>query len=82
MKAPFRRAVLKKRFKAAGKGRLPQLIVMPSFNSFAGGVAVNRKRKPEELLGPVIKAADMGKAEVSLLDGTLLGKVKGLIPAD
>jgi len=73
---------LSKRFKPASKGRLPELVVMPSFNPFAGGVAVNKERKPEELLGPVIKAADMGKAEVSLLDGTLLGKIKGLISAD
>jgi putative SbcD/Mre11-related phosphoesterase len=79
VKAPFRRQALARRFKTASKGRLPELIVMPSFNPFAGGAAVNRERKQEELLGPVIKAADMGKAEVSLLDGTLLGKVKNLV---
>ncbi len=80
LRAPLKKAVLKKRFKSAGKGKLPMLVVMPSFNRFAGGESVNRK--PIHLLGPLAKAVDERKAEASLLDGTLLGKIRDLIPAD
>ncbi len=76
IKAPLRRAALKKRFKSAGKGRLPDLTVMPSFNRFAGGESVNRKKL--HLLGPLENVVDKPRAEAVLLDGTLLGRIRGL----
>ncbi|MBI4176398.1 MAG: metallophosphoesterase [Candidatus Aenigmarchaeota archaeon] len=53
----------------------PQLIVMPAFNELSGGVCVNREK---ELMGPVVKAANMPKAKIYLLDGTYLGMLGDL----
>lgn len=59
--------------------RRARLVVMPAFGEMVGGAAVNRKMS-EELIGPIFKsgAADVREAEVYLLDGTLLGKVRNL----
>lgn len=61
------------------KGRL-SLLVMPSFNDFLSGVAVNAVSEGRELLGPVMKSGlfDLSKAEVYMLDGTHLGRVSDL----
>ena len=48
------------------------IIVMPAFNPLCGGIAVNR----EGVMGPMGKILDVSQAEVYLLDGSLLGKVK------
>ncbi len=59
-------------------------VFVPPFNDFLGGRPVNSKRIEEthagELLGPVLRsgAVDMDDAEVHLLDGTYLGRVKQL----
>jgi len=60
-------------------GKDQKLIVMPAFGEMVGGAPVNRKM-PEELIGPIFRsgAADVREAEVYLLDGTPLGKVKDL----
>ncbi len=57
----------------------PELIVMPAFGELVSGAPVNRVM-PEELIGPLFKsgAADLQDAEVYMLDGTYLGKVKML----
>ena len=59
-------------------GVLPQLIIVPSFNTLTGSVPLNRtgKRLPPEPIGPLVKCAEMERAEMSLLDGTYLGKLK------
>ena len=61
------------------------LLVMPSFNDFLGGQAVNqpivaRQKKFQEFIGPVLRSgsANLEKAEVYLLDGTFLGELDGL----
>jgi hypothetical protein len=61
------------------KGEGLQILVMPAFSELIGGAAVNRA-VPEELLGPMFKAGavQFEDAEVSLLDGTLLGTVASL----
>jgi len=51
-----------------------QILVMPAFNSLCGGIAVNR----DPLLGPFKSLMDIDNAEVYLLDGSSLGKVKDL----
>jgi putative SbcD/Mre11-related phosphoesterase len=70
---------LKKRY---GKVRnLPELIIMPAFNPFAGGLTLNKKGIFEERdkhNGPIVKTADTKKAKIYLLDGTYLGELKGL----
>ncbi|MCS7135818.1 MAG: metallophosphoesterase [Nitrososphaerota archaeon] len=61
------------------RGRM-NLLVMPSFNDFLSGVAVNAVSEGRELLGPIMKSGlfDLSKAEVYMLDGTHLGKVSDL----
>ena len=61
------------------------LLIMPSFNDFLGGQAVNRRsvgrgKKFSEFIGPVLRSGsvDINKAEVYLLDGTFLGTVSQL----
>ncbi len=51
-----------------------QLLVMPAFNPLCGGIAVNR----DPLLGPFGSLIDVDNAELYLLDGSSLGKVKDL----
>lgn len=59
-------------------------VFVPPFNDFLGGRPVNSRRLEDthagERLGPVLKsgAVDMNGAEVHLLDGTYLGRVRQL----
>ena len=59
-------------------------VFVPPFNDFLGGRPVNSRKIEEthagERLGPVLRsgAVDMDDAEVHLLDGTYLGRVKQL----
>jgi len=57
---------------------VPELIIMPAFNSFSGGIAMNREYPHEQqnnFIGPIIKHANMKTAKVYLLDGTFLGEL-------
>ena len=61
------------------------LLIMPSFNDFLGGQAINRRsvgrgRRFREFIGPVLRSGsvNIGEAEVDLLDGTFLGTVSQL----
>ncbi len=60
-------------------GEGPRVMIVPAFSKLVGGGAFNREI-PEELLGPLFKsnAVDLKNAEVHLLDGTFLGKLKNL----
>jgi putative SbcD/Mre11-related phosphoesterase len=51
-----------------------QILIMPAFNPLCGGVAVNR----DPLLGPFSSLIDVDNADLYLLDGSSLGKVKDL----
>lgn len=53
---------------------ISQILLMPAFNPLCGGIAVNR----DPLLGPFGSLIDVDEAEVYLLDGSSLGKVKDL----
>ena len=61
-----------------------QLFIMPSFNDFLGGRAVNEVRRQklggDGLIGPVLRseAVDVDGAELYLLDGTYLGTLSQL----
>jgi len=62
-----------------------EVYVMPSFNDFLGGRAVNETRPRKEigaeaLIGPVLRsdAVDVDDAELYLLDGTFMGTLKQL----
>ena len=51
-----------------------QILLMPAFNPLCGGIAVNR----DPLLGPFGSLIDVENADLYLLDGSSLGKVKDL----
>jgi metallophosphoesterase superfamily enzyme len=51
-----------------------RFIVMPAFNPLCGGIAANK----EPIIGPFGKIVDLENAEVYLLNGTALGRIKDL----
>ncbi|MEM2111368.1 MAG: metallophosphoesterase [Candidatus Bathyarchaeia archaeon] len=60
--------------------KVVSLLVMPSFNDFLGGRAINksirfRDKEFEDFIGPVLRSGSVNidKAEIYLLDGTFLG---------
>ena len=66
--------VLREKYKIEVKE--PKLIVMPAFNDLVGQASVNRSdRRP---LGPMLSSGSvlMNDADLYLLDGTYIGKVK------
>jgi len=65
--------------------RASKLLIMPSFNDFLGGQAVNRMAPgrgvgARQYIGPVLRSEspDIDNAELHLLDGTFLGRVSQL----
>lgn len=57
---------------------VPELIIMPAFNDYAGGVALNRdyaEDQQKNFIGPLINNVDMNTAKVYMLDGTFLGEL-------
>ncbi|UCD96354.1 MAG: metallophosphoesterase [Candidatus Bathyarchaeota archaeon] len=57
-----------------------QLFVMPCFNHFLGGRPINKLSTGRKYISPLLrsKAIDLDSADVSLLDGSFLGKVDQL----
>lgn len=53
---------------------ISQILLMPAFNPLCGGIAVNH----DSLLGPFGSLIDVENADLYLLDGSSLGKVKNL----
>lgn len=76
IKARLKKSLVDKKFGKTKK--LPEMILMPAFNSWAGTRPLNRKRAKEAYTGPLVKCADLPNAKVYLLDGTFLGKLKDL----
>jgi len=65
--------------------RVENLIIMPSFNEFLGGRAVNkisiaRDEALKDFIGPILRSGSINleDAEVYLLDGTYLGELNQL----
>lgn len=60
--------------------RVKQLLIMPCFNDFLGGRAINKRRTGRSYAGPILRsqAIKTETAEVFLLDGTFLGTIKQL----
>ena len=77
IRAELRKSAITKKYKKAT--HLPELVVIPCFNEFAGGVALNRKNEnPEQrkpFLGPLIKNIRESNARVYMLDGVFLGEL-------
>jgi len=79
MRAMLDKGLLDKRYK--GLKSPPELINMPSFNEFVGGMPLNRKGDSGEqagFLGPLIKNIDISTAKVYMLDGVYLGELEKL----
>ena len=77
------RAALKKkqimeRYRLKRAPRLPELILVPTFNPFSGSIPLNLPLKGNPGLSPLTKGADMKKARIYLLDGTFLGTLEKL----
>jgi len=66
------------------KPQISEVFIMPSFNDFLGGRAINEtrlgKEGQEQMIGPMLRSGiiDMDNAEVYLLDGTFLGTLSHL----
>jgi len=65
--------------------KVSELFIMPYFNDFLGGRAINRSGRDRysrsiEYLGPVLRSGsvDLDNAETYLLDGTFLGTINQL----
>jgi hypothetical protein len=52
----------------------PEVLVMPAFNPLCGGLAANQ----EGVMGPIGKIIDIRNAQIYLIDGTSLGRVKDI----
>jgi putative SbcD/Mre11-related phosphoesterase len=52
----------------------PNILVMPAFNPLCGGIAANQKG----VAGPLGKIIDIQNAQIYLIDGTSLGKIKDI----
>ncbi len=75
-------ATVKKHFGV--KPRTTEVFIMPSFNDFLGGRAMNETRPGNEgqatMIGPMLRSGtlELGNAEIYLLDGTYLGTLNHL----
>lgn len=85
VKAALEPEKIKERYKKARiKKKLPELIIMPFFNEFCGGIAMNKdnsnikRTEGKPGLGPVARSADLKNGDIYLLDGTYLGKLKDI----
>jgi len=78
LKGELNKELIKKKFKIKRTGKLIT-IILPTFNTILGGVAVNKIAK-EEVIGPLLKNKifDTDNSKVYLLDGTYLGILKEL----
>ncbi|NOX71482.1 MAG: hypothetical protein GXO64_02170, partial [Candidatus Micrarchaeota archaeon] len=81
VKASLKTHLILAHYKKAKMQKLPKLIILPAFNRLCGGICLNEnyervKRADGTIgLGPVARSADMGNAEIYLLDGTNIGKL-------
>ncbi len=71
IKGDFLKSKLKEKYPSSAS---PKILIMPAFNPLCGGIAANQ----EGITGPIGKIIDVKNAEVYLLDGSALGKVKDI----
>jgi len=78
LKGELNKKLVEKKFKIKKTGKLVT-IVIPTFNTILGGVAVNKIAK-EDVIGPLMKNKifDSDNSKAYLLDGTYLGNIKNL----
>lgn len=67
--------VFRERFGTSPKAR--RVVVMPSFNDLMGGKPLNRAGSTRgDYLGPLMKFMDLNEADIHLLDGSYMGRLK------
>lgn len=71
IKAKFNKNKLAKKYPGS---TYSDILVMPAFNPLCGGIAANR----EGITGPLGKIIDIKNAQIFLIDGTHLGKIKDI----
>jgi hypothetical protein len=71
IKSKFNKNKLKEKYPSSTN---PEILVMPAFNPLCGGIATNQ----EGVTGPVGKIIDIRNAQIYLIDGTSLGKIKDI----
>lgn len=72
IKSGFKKNKLKEKYPDA---TCFSLLVVPAFNPLCGGIAANQ----EGVTGPIGKIIDIKNAQIYLIDGTSLGKVKVIV---
>ena len=77
MRAEFNKKIISEKYKIKTPPKMPELIIVPAFNEFAGGIAFNKTEKTPGL-SPLSKTAELKEARIYLLDGTFLGLLKNL----
>jgi hypothetical protein len=55
---------------------VPEMVIVPAFNDLCGGLPLNEPIEDER--GPVMTLGEMGSADIFLLDGTNLGKLRSI----
>ena len=77
VRGPVVREKLEERF--GKEAKLEEILIVPAFNKLISGIPMNRKEK-ERLLGPILENGIMNtdEAEISLLDGTFVGRLENL----
>jgi len=71
IKSKFNKNKLKEKYPSSTN---PEILIMPAFNPLCGGIAANQ----EGVTGPVGKIIDIRNAQIYLIDGTSLGKIKDI----
>ncbi len=74
---PAVKTVLARQYPGKPKPSVRDIVLMPGFNRFLGGFAVNRKGRPSLPRG-LMRAMRMTQGRVFMLDGTYLGEVREL----
>jgi hypothetical protein len=72
IKGRFIETKIKEKYPSSNKNQ--DVIIMPAFNPLCGGIAANK----EPIIGPFGKIIDIKNAEVYLLNGTALGRIKDI----
>ncbi len=77
VKGPVRRGELKEKY--GKKGKLEEVVIVPTFNQLISGMPMNSDRE-KSLLGPILenRIMDMDESKIYLLDGTFIGKLEDL----
>jgi hypothetical protein len=78
LRGELNKKLVEKKFKIKKTGKL-MTIIIPTFNTILGGVAVNKVAR-EDVIGPLMKNKifDSDNSKIYLLDGTYLGILKEL----